>query len=193
MFKSADKQYHARITQWYKEQGDSQKEMFDKTKAQIVLQDSLVVVSTKSTTIVKVTEVRKISMYWLLILGVVFTICARAIYRWRTKTIHAHADFVKTIKRSPIKGFEDMTSQEIQILIKIEKLLPKKLLPKNLNSDDVKILLMIARGFRYKDISPKTGLKEGAIKTRVKRIKDLCGLDNIRDVMPKIVKEEGEE
>ena len=66
------------------------------------------------------------------------------------------------------------------MLVEIESLINKEL-----STNDVKILVMISRDIPYVQIAVKVGINTGAVKTRVKRLKDKCGAENIRDLMKK--------
>ena len=95
-----------------------------------------------------------------------------------TELAAAHKEFVQAIRFSLLRGFEDVSDAEIEILIKVEKLLGKR--PDTIN---MKILLLISRGHTYVEAAVKLKLNEGAVKTRVQRLKEACGLNNIRDIM----------
>lgn len=170
------KKYFAKPRQWFKKQMQHEFTLLEKTQTNIVLKDSLVVqLSNPPTHITK-----KVTLWWWLALTTVLAIAGWVIYHKRTQNVRAHAYFIKTIKASPIRGFAEVTSTEVNMLMEIEKRINKKL-----HIDDVKILIMIARNHQYNAISLHVGLNVGTIKTRIKRLKDKCGVENIRDLMAK--------
>lgn len=100
------------------------------------------------------------------------------VYSRREKVIKANIDFVKTLADSPVKGFDELTTKERQALEQIETLIGRKL-----KIVEIRILVMIHRGSNYNQISLATEASTGAIKTRVKRLKDRCDVENIRDLL----------
>ncbi|OJJ21310.1 hypothetical protein BKI52_12160 [marine bacterium AO1-C] len=159
---------------WFKQRMDQEKELYEGIKVSVALKDSLVIARSAPKTKV----VRQFNPWWWALMIMAVVAGGWLLYRRREKTLKAHTDYVKAIKASPIKGFDHPKPQEIEILQRIETRLGQKL-----KIDEIKILLMIGRGYTYNQITLATSIANGTIKTIVKRLKDQCKVENIRDLM----------
>lgn len=159
---------------WFKKRMLQEQEHYQGLRVQLSLKDSLVMERTTPKTKV----IKKITPWWWIMVVTALSLSGMLVYQKREKTLKANTNFIQSLTDSPIKGFDQPTSQEIRMLEHIESLIGKKL-----KIDDIKILLMISRRNTYNQISLATGIANGSIKTRVKRLKDKCNVDNIRDLM----------
>ncbi|WP_045113201.1 tetratricopeptide repeat protein [Microscilla marina] len=159
---------------WAKARMKAEKNWYKRSKVAMTLKDALVIERYRPKTQI----VRQINLWWLLVITLVLITGGLLIYRKREQSLHAHTNFIKAIKASPVKGFEELSPQEVDMLQSIEGHIQGKL-----NTDDIKILVMVARNYKYAQISVAVGLNVGAIKTRIKRLKDQCQVKNIRDLM----------
>ena len=166
---------------WFKKRLQYEKDLYDNAKVSAALRDSLVIERTRPK--IQVTH-RVNPWWWWLTLGVL-TICGGLLYWRRERKLQAEKlltqasqDFVQQIKSSPIRDYGEPKPTEIKIVGDIEERMGKKL-----TTDEVKILLMIRRGDAYNKIHLATNIPVGTIKSTVNRIKTLCKVDNIRDLM----------
>ena len=173
-FYSGNKAQFAEPKDWFKQRMEHEKELYESIKISVALKDSLVIARTTPKTQV----VRRLNPWWWALMAAVLVAGGWLLYRRRERTLRAHTDFVQAIKASPIKGFDNPKPQEIAMLTEIESRIKRQLKLK-----EIKILLMIARQSSYNQIHLATGIAIGTIKSIVKRLKDLCGVENIRDLM----------
>jgi len=153
---------------------EQEKALYEGLRVSVALKDSLVIARSAPKTQV----VRPINPWWGALMVAVVMAGGWLLYLRREKTLKAHTDYVKAIKASPIKGFDEPKPQEIEVLQEVETRVGQRL-----KIDEIKILLMIARGYTYNQIALATYIPNGTIKTIVKRLKDQCKVDNIRDLM----------
>ena len=176
VFSDSDRPRIVSIRQWYQDRMYYEKALFDNIKFSVALKDSLAIERARTQPKVQVNRV--ISPWWWVALAIVVLGGAVLVYDYRAKALEAHTNFVEAVEINPIKGFDKITKQEVKRLERIETLTRRKL-----KTDDIKILVMIGRGYNYNQIALASDLKVGTIKTRVKRLKDKCEVDNIRDLM----------
>lgn len=169
-----NKQHFTQPKNFFEQRMLREKELYEGIKVQISLKDSLIIA--RSTPKTKV--INKIAPWWVVVIILIIIVGSAIIYIRREKVVKANIDFVKTLAGSPVKGFEELTTKERQTLEQVEALIKRKL-----KIEEIKVLVMIQRGSNYNQISLATGASVGAIKTRVKRLKDRCNVDNIRDLM----------
>mgnify|MGYP001060913607 CR=1 FL=1 len=169
-----NRSYIRKIRQWYQNRMRYEKELYDNTQVSVALKDSLVIARTAPKTQV----VKKVDPWWWMAMIGVIGIFGLLLYYRRERTLRASEDFVKALKASPIKGFDNPKPQEIAMLAEIESRIKRQLKLK-----EIKILLMIARQSSYNQIHLATGIAIGTIKSDVKRLKDKCKVENIRELM----------
>ncbi|HAS41284.1 MAG TPA: hypothetical protein DCS93_12435 [Microscillaceae bacterium] len=159
---------------WFKQRMNQEKALYEGIQVSVALKDSLVIARSAPKTQV----VRQINPWWWALMVAVVVAGGWLLYRRREKALQAQTDYVKAIKTSPIKGFDEPKPQEIAVLQQVETRVGQRL-----KIDEIKILLMIGRGYTYNQITLATYIPNGTIKTIVKRLKDQCGVENIRDLM----------
>lgn len=159
---------------WAKNRMETEKKLYEKVKVMMNTKDALVIERNRPKTQI----IRQVSLWWLLTIALVVIVGGVLIYHKHLQKLRAHTNFIKAIKASPVKGFESLSQQEVSMLQNIEKCITGKL-----NTDDIKILVMVARSYKYTQISVTVGLQVGTIKSRIKRLKDQCQVENIRDLM----------
>ncbi|EAY29633.1 tetratricopeptide repeat protein [Microscilla marina] len=177
-----EKAYFAQVRQWYAQRKRTEHRLLQKTKVNVTLRDSLVIARTAP----RVNVVRQITPWWWLVMVAAIAIAGLWLYQARTqklraetRQVQAQANFVETIKTSPIKGMGDLSKAEVDMLAKIEHHQKDKL-----TADEVRMFVMVGRGgYTYKAISLRTNFTEGNIKTKVRRAKKACGVSNLKDLM----------
>jgi tetratricopeptide (TPR) repeat protein len=162
------------IKDWARNRMETEKKLYENAKHMMNTKDALEIERHRPKTQI----IRQVSLWWLLIIALVVIIGGILIYHKHLQKLRAHTNFIKAIKASPVKGFEALTQQEVSMLQNIEKCITGKL-----NTNDIKILVMVARSYKYAQISVAVGLQVGTIKSRIKRLKDQCQVENIRDLM----------
>lgn len=170
------KPYYKQKLTWARQRLHAERLRFQDIKQSVTLQDSLVIERAKP----KTNVITRLTPWgWALLLASIGAAVALA-YGYRARQLQAGARFLKALKHSPIKGFDQVSLAEVNAIEEIQDRLRKPLSPEN-----IKILLFIGRGYNYLQIGQKVGLTEGGIKSRVKRIKDECKVGNIRDLLIK--------
>jgi tetratricopeptide (TPR) repeat protein/DNA-binding CsgD family transcriptional regulator len=162
---------------WFAQRYGYEKALYDKVMFNIALKDSLVIAKAPPQTQLNI--IQRIGLGWWLALvgalalggGGVYYLRSRA-QRAHVQSIEAQISFIEAIKRSPIKGYEDLKPAEMDMLQRVQVGLKRALKP-----DEIKMLVMVARGYTYKQVSVNTGVKEDTIKSRMRRIKKACGDD----------------
>lgn len=143
---------------WAKKRMEKEKEYYDAIQLPTNLQALL-----KDTP-------RTMSWKWILLIIVSLTITLFVsggwMYTQRAKNYRERSSFLATLAQSPLKGFDELTPQEMAMLELIEAKAKKKL-----KLDEVKILLMIYRKYSYNQISVDTTISVGSIKGKVRRLK----------------------
>ncbi|WP_299466045.1 sigma factor-like helix-turn-helix DNA-binding protein [uncultured Microscilla sp.] len=177
-----EKAYFAQVRQWYAQRKRTEHRLLQKTKVNVTLRDSLVIARTTP----RVNIVRQITPWWWLVMVAAIAIAGLWLYQARTQKIRAEtrqvqaqANFVESIKTSPVQGMGDLSKAEVGMLAKIEHHQKAKL-----TADEVRMFVMVVRGgYTYKAISLRTNFTEGNIKTKVRRAKKACGVGNLKDLM----------
>jgi len=176
-----DKERYTRIRQWYQDRMHYEKALYDNIKISVALKDSLAMERAR----LKVQVKRTVNPWWWWVMVAVIGVFGGVAYWQRTRKLRAEqafakasTDFVKAIKASPIRGYGEPRPEDMLLLGDIEDRQRKKL-----TSDEAKILLMIRRGDSYNKIHLATEIPVGTIKSTVRRIKEQCRVENIRDLM----------
>lgn len=162
------------LKEWAEQRMRFEQKLYKEIKTTINAQDSLAIERYRP----KVQVIRQVSLWWLLTIALTTIVGGMLIYHKHLQKLRAQTNFIKAIKASPVKGFDTLSQEEVSMLQNIEGYISGKL-----NADDIKILVMVARSYKYSQISLTVGLQVGTIKSRIKRLKDQCQVDNIRDLM----------
>lgn len=182
-FYSSQRARFAPHQQWFADRMRHEKQLLDQIKVNVQLKDSLIIERTQPKTELKI--INKVSLWWWVIIVAALVIGVIWVYKARTQKLRAEAqrvqartDLVKAIETSPIKGFENLSDYETQIIHKAEDRLRRKA-----TADEIKLLVWVARKYTYNQIAVNLGIREDTVKTRIKRLRQRCGVDNIRDLM----------
>ena len=173
-FYGNDKDHFAPARDWFKQRMDMEKNRYEDIQVSVSLKDSLVIARTAPKTKV----VKRLNPWWWVLMVAGLGVGGWLVYKQRTRSLRASENFVKAIQTSPIKGFDQLNPKEIAMLAQIESRIKRPLKMK-----EIKILLMIGRQNNYNQIHLATGIPVGTIKSSVNKLKDLCQVANIRDLM----------
>jgi tetratricopeptide (TPR) repeat protein len=172
--KDEHKVYFERIRQWYALQKQAAHRLMQSTEGLAVLQDSLVIERAKP----KIEIIKKINPWWWVVLVAAIAIAAIWVYKARRLALQAQAHFMEAVEASPVKGFGEVSKAEVSMLAEAEYRLKRKL-----RLEEVQLLMMVSRGYKYSEIGVNLGIKETTARMRMQRLRERLDISNINDLM----------
>jgi hypothetical protein len=167
---------------WFAQRLENDRLLYTQTRVNVALKDSLEIARATP----KVHVVNKLSPWWWALMAATLAIGGLVVYMARAKKIkaeteqvQAHTDFIETIKASPIKGFDELGKAEINMLTEAEYRLKRKL-----KLEEIQMLIMVSRDYKYSEISVNLGIKESAARVRMQRFRERLNISHINELMP---------
>lgn len=180
--KDEEKAYFARVRQWYALQKQAAHKLMQSSQGQVVLQDSLVIERAKP----KIKVVKKLSPWWWALMLGTLAVGAIWVYKARRQVVQARiqeakvqVDFMEAVEASPVKGFGEVSKAEVSMLAEAEHRLKRKL-----RLEEVQLLMMVARSYKFSEIAVNLGIKESTARMRMQRLKERCSINHVDELLP---------